>query len=130
MTVRRRRGIPRRVGTIFVEVWRLFKARLFYPRGPDVSRLATIISASADAGWRLFKARFFYPRGPDVSRLATITSASADAGWRLFKARLSRSRGPGAHRVDRAMFRCGRASGHREGSQMCNIWERSKMTVR
>jgi hypothetical protein len=50
MTVRRRRGIPRRVGTQFLEVWRLFKARFFYPRGPDVSRLATFTSASADAG--------------------------------------------------------------------------------
>jgi hypothetical protein len=49
MTVRRRRGISRRVGAIFVDVWRLFKARFIDPRGPDVSRLATFASASADA---------------------------------------------------------------------------------
>jgi len=37
------------VGAIFVDVWRLFKARFIDPHGPDVSRLATFVSASADA---------------------------------------------------------------------------------
>jgi len=83
---------------MFVGVWRLFEARFFYPRGPDVARLATFTRASADAGWRLFKARLYHPRGQGAF--------------------LSYSRGSGADRADRGMslvwpqFLPGRATPH------------------